>query len=472
MENFMLFVVKNLIFKGLLWVCFCAFISRNTFHQANRIVILLIFAGGLLLPLVEVPLLKVNAETQNSIAYFWQFEHVTIIQDSESHPVKSINWQPFVLGIYLLGSLFLILRYAVGLMSVRKIIRNAHKIQVFNEKQIYVTSQNVSPFSWFRYVVLSEKDVQTDFQNILNHEMAHVQHRHSWDLLFVEVYGFFFWWNPFVWLLKKQLTAVHEFQADETALRQTSDKNQYRKELIIRCVGAKKVALAHNFETSNLKKRIYMTMKNQSTVNAKWSYVTLVFATMMTMFLFATETLRAQQKKENATTQKSNLEVVGQEANKEPKVIVIEGNPSKEALKQEMNSKRDDILVIIDGKKGEMSELNVMNPEIIDHISIFKGKEAEEVAKQYDVNAKEGVIILKTKSNVSTTPSNLSKNVSENDTTENPIVIFEGKEIEYEKLKGIAPESIESVEVLKGEKATKIYGEKGKNGVIIVTTKK
>ncbi len=474
MENFILFGIKNLIFTGLLWICFRVFISRNTFHQTNRLVILLIFIGGLLFPLIEIPLLKFNEENQTSISYFWKFDSTLTVESAEIQAINIENGQRLqnlTFGIYVVGTLFFAFRYAVGLISVKRIIRKARKINILDKKQIYVTSQNVSPFSWFNYVVLPEKDIQTDFQNIVNHEMAHVQYRHSWDLLFAELYCLVFWWNPFVWLLKKQLATVHEFQADERALHQTNDKNSYRKELIIRCVGAKKVALAHNFETSNLKKRIYMTMKNKSTANAKWSYATLILATVGTMFIFSTETLQAQEKKEISKKEKSDIKVIGQKADDDAKVIILEGNPNNETIKQETNSKFEDVLVIVDEKKSNMSKLNEINPQNIDHISVFKGKEGEEIAKKYGEYAKKEVIVVKTKSNVSVVSSELKGDIQKMDSMENALVILDGKEIEYGKLNEIAPQNIESVSVLKGEKATALYGEKGKNGVIIVVTK-
>jgi outer membrane receptor for ferrienterochelin and colicin len=53
-----------------------------------------------------------------------------------------------------------------------------------------------------------------------------------------------------------------------------------------------------------------------------------------------------------------------------------------------------------------------------------------------------------------------------------PLYIVDGKEISRDDMKDILPDDIEKVEVLKGEKATEKYGDKGENGVILIFLKK
>lgn len=52
------------------------------------------------------------------------------------------------------------------------------------------------------------------------------------------------------------------------------------------------------------------------------------------------------------------------------------------------------------------------------------------------------------------------------------LVVVDGKIIPSEKLNEIDPKNIENINVLKGKKATELYGDKGENGVVVVTTRK
>ncbi|MFK8301669.1 M56 family metallopeptidase [Capnocytophaga stomatis] len=446
MENLLLFGFKNLIFTGVLWIAYRFFISGNTFHQANRIIILLIFAGGILLPFTKINLPEFNflKEVQTSSDFLLPLveknDKIEVAKNTNNQLIYNI-----LITIYGLGVLFFSFRYIIGLVSLIRILKNSQKKQLPNGVFVHITTENVLPFSWFKYIVLSEKNPTYYSENVIFHEMAHADYRHSWDLLFAELYRILFWWNPFVWLLKKELMQVHEFQADQKAIQQTNNANLYRKELIIQCVGAKKVAFAHNFETSNLKKRIYMTMRDKSTGKAKWSYGTLILATSAVMFLFSNETLQAQEKETKNT---SEIEVVGHKNTKNQDII---NDP--------------EVIVILDEKKVENYVLQQINPDKIASISVLKDKKS---IGAYGEKGKKGVIKVTTKK-LSTEPN---KEVEKSKITNDALLIVDGKELDISNLEKIDPKNIESITVLKNKKSTDAYGEKGKNGVILVVTKK
>jgi TonB-dependent SusC/RagA subfamily outer membrane receptor len=59
-----------------------------------------------------------------------------------------------------------------------------------------------------------------------------------------------------------------------------------------------------------------------------------------------------------------------------------------------------------------------------------------------------------------------------NENGEKPLYILDGKEINESEFKALKPDNIQSINVLKGASATALYAEKGKNGVVQITTKK
>lgn len=82
------------------------------------------------------------------------------------------------------------------------------------------------------YIVISRKDLEENGREILIHELAHIHNRHSWDLLAADVCIFFQWFNPASWLLKQELQNIHEFEADETVIKEGVDAKQYQLLLI------------------------------------------------------------------------------------------------------------------------------------------------------------------------------------------------------------------------------------------------
>ena len=106
------------------------------------------------------------------------------------------------------------------------------------------------------YIVISRKDLEENGREILIHELAHIHNRHSWDLLVADVCIFFQWFNPASWLLKQELQNIHEFEADETVIKEGVDAKQYQLLLIKKAVGTRLYSMANSFNHSKLEKNV------------------------------------------------------------------------------------------------------------------------------------------------------------------------------------------------------------------------
>ena len=130
---------------------------------------------------------------------------------------------------------------------------------------LHVLPGDISPFSYFSHIVISEQDYRDNPREILIHEQAHIDLHHSLDVMFWNLVMLFQWWNPAAWLLGRELRQVHEYEADEAVLNQGVDVKQYQLLLIRKSVGDKLFSMANNFNYQSLKKRIrMMTMKKSS----------------------------------------------------------------------------------------------------------------------------------------------------------------------------------------------------------------
>lgn len=163
---------------------------------------------------------------------------------------------------------------AVGLWSafialrIRAIIRSGSHRDCGAYTLVILPGHGVAPFSWGRYVVVSREDFDSAGEMIVEHELQHLGRRHWIDLLVAQVVCIVEWFNPAAWLMRDELKAVHEFQADSGVIAGGSDPITYQRLLIKKAVGTRFQSLANSLNHSNLKKRITM-MYNQKPKGAR-----------------------------------------------------------------------------------------------------------------------------------------------------------------------------------------------------------
>lgn len=135
------------------------------------------------------------------------------------------------------------------------------------------------------YIVISRKDLEENGREILIHELAHIHNRHSWDLLVADVCIFFQWFNPASWLLKQELQNIHEFEADETVIKEGVDAKQYQLLLIKKLSAQGSTLWPTALITVNLKTYHYdVKRKSSPWARLKYLYVLPVAAIAVTAF--------------------------------------------------------------------------------------------------------------------------------------------------------------------------------------------
>ena len=141
----------------------------------------------------------------------------------------TVTWIQVALLVYLAGILLFALRNGYSLLKLGGLLKSGRKenlseyIDEGEKVTLIVHDRDIAPFSWMKYIVISEKDLDENGREILIHELAHIQNRHSWDLLVADICIFFQWFNPASWLLKQELQNIHEYEADETVIEKGVD---------------------------------------------------------------------------------------------------------------------------------------------------------------------------------------------------------------------------------------------------------
>lgn len=309
MGAFGLYLIKVSVCLILFYLFFKVFMSRETFFRFNRFVLL----GGIfvcaLLPFLR---LETKGEPTFIQGQFLQLEAV-FLQPGESVPLYREEGMPVTGGeeifvssdeigseagvwgnvkpylfacLYVLGVFAVFVSLSIAYVKMVGIIRSNRKI-AWDGYRLVLSRTSVCPFCWGKYIVISENDYENHFDEILMHERMHVMKHHTLDLLIMEFFIVLFWFNPAVWLLKKELQEVHEYEADHGVLNQGIDATKYQLLLVKKAAGARLYSIANSFNHSKLKNRITMMLKEKSNQWARLKVLLFILPTAMLMLAFA-----------------------------------------------------------------------------------------------------------------------------------------------------------------------------------------
>ncbi len=510
MGVFFIYILKSSVCLVLFYLFFRLLLSKETFHRFNRMALLGVLFFSLLIPCIEVTT-RHQVEVQQAVL---SIEQLLLMAELEATPANvgavqetpAISWVQIVLLVYLAGILFLACRNIYSLICLFRLIHSGKHEKLEKGVTLVVHNQEIAPFSWMKYIVISRKDLEENGREILIHEMAHIHHRHSVDLLVADICIFFQWFNPGAWLLKQELQNVHEYEADETVINEGVNAKEYQLLLIKKAVGTRLYSMANSFNHSKLKKRITMMLKEKSNPWARLKYLYVLPLAAIAVTAFARPEISEKVEeisavkvndlaeivekkseenvvKEPIDTTKNKVVVVGYRTEKKDSVLT--SGKKKVAISVQGISGEGKPLVIINGKESEREVVNALNPERIESVSVIG---PEKAIKIYGEKAKDGVMDIKLYSEKKFAPRKIEIegiNKTRLDALNSgakswgatfrsadggkPLVIIDGKEATGDDpLANISPDRISSISVLKDKTALAAYGDKGKNGVIEV----
>ena len=263
-----------LIYQIKVGLCLIAFyllwkllLSRETFHRFNRVALLAVMAIAMVLPWIRLSQ-DVLAPAANSFIVLDDILVTPSGAATAQHAVHPLNMTNVATVAYFIGVVLALVWFLHSQWSLHRLFKKGRTESLPGGITLHVLPGDLSPFSYFKHIVISEQDYQDNPREILVHEQAHISLRHSWDVLFMGLVTLFQWWNPAAWLLCRELRQVHEYEADEAVLNQGVDAKQYQLLLIRKSVGDQLFSMANNFNYQSLKKRIRMMTINKS---SRWN---------------------------------------------------------------------------------------------------------------------------------------------------------------------------------------------------------
>lgn len=251
-------------------LCYYLFLKRETYHGLNRTYLLLSLLLGLYMPLLQMPtpdhlqyipfqqpLHHFTAAKQNMIQSF-----TPVVSTTAAGPHQSFNWLLVVKYVYGLGCLASLVLMLKAIFTIATYYRNGKK-QSAGKWVIIETNQQHGPFSLLQYIFVNNRKQYDDAQwkIIIEHEQAHGKLFHFGDLLFLELLQIIFWFHPLVYIYRKKLLLIHEYQADERA---ATERKYYGHFLIEQSLLQSAPALTHSFNHLPLKHRITMLTRSSS----------------------------------------------------------------------------------------------------------------------------------------------------------------------------------------------------------------
>ena len=285
MTPFILYLLKSTVCITIFYLCYCVLLRRETFHQLNRFLLLLMIPLSFLLPLVEMEVESPGRITQ----MVWYLQEVLIVPEGATPSAEDTgrNGERLFLVVYLVGMLVFWVRHLFAIACLYRLIRRGKKVPDGKGNTLVIHQEDLAPFSWMHYIVIAERDLAESAAPILLHEQTHIRYHHSWDLILADIGISLQWFNPAVWLVKQELQNVHEYQTDNAVIHQGIDAKTYQLLLIKKAVGTQRYTMANSFNHSSLKRRITMMIKKKSNPWARMKYLYVLPLAAMAVAAFA-----------------------------------------------------------------------------------------------------------------------------------------------------------------------------------------
>ena len=279
MDAFIIYLLKSAGLLVFFVTMYALLMQGETFHKLNRFLLIAIVMLSIIVPTInigiETPLWKLYtlernkeeaiATTEFDILFFNGNEDAT---ETDAPTKSTITLYECITIVYLLGVLFFTIRLIIMYMRLINIIRKGEKADASpytNENiDLRIAHKEIKPFSWFNFVMVDKSDMQNGLKEIITHEAAHSRALHSIDIILLDTIILLQWFNPMVWLAKKWLKNIHEYEADEAVIKSGINVANYQQLIIKKAVGSSLYSIANSFNHSSTLKRITMMCKEKS----------------------------------------------------------------------------------------------------------------------------------------------------------------------------------------------------------------
>ncbi|MCM4155438.1 M56 family metallopeptidase [Gramella sp. AN32] len=302
------YIIQVILFQMGFLLVFELLLKKETFFNYNRWYLLLTPIVSMLLPFLKIPQLGKTETLRNfqSIGEIWLPE--VMINTKKATPIVAEiepTYNPFLL-IYAVGVLASLIFFGIKYFKLMSLAKKS-KLISDRDIKIYEVENSDSAFTFFRKIFIGDQLTEEQKAQIMNHERVHIDQNHSADLFYFETLKMLFWFNPLIYIYQARLASLHEFIADENAMKK-SDKKSYYEQLLNTAFGTQNISFINQFfKHSLIKKRIIMLQKNKSKTVSKFKFL-MIIPLLLAMLTYVACTDDNGQIAENTLTEKVSIE--------------------------------------------------------------------------------------------------------------------------------------------------------------------
>ncbi|WP_124978798.1 M56 family metallopeptidase [Nonlabens xiamenensis] len=222
------YVINSSICLFVFWLTYRLLLEDSSWHSMKRWYLL----GSLMLSFL-IPTIVVSTQTIPIVEVVMSDYVATPVEDSSVQQLSAFNWWYLALGVYILGWILMAWRFVRNVRSFR--IEEEDLVTYFAQYRLVLKARFTVPHSFINRIFVAKKDYEDPGYPsiILEHEKAHLDQKHSLDILLIELITVFLWFNPLMYLIKYSIKLNHEFLADRAVLQQGMPTHEYQ-ELILR----------------------------------------------------------------------------------------------------------------------------------------------------------------------------------------------------------------------------------------------
>lgn len=292
------FLIKSTLSLGVLYAVYIFLLEKEKMHQFNRFYLLFGLAFSFLIPFItfEIYVETVSVATVNNTS-MQAIPFTSVLVEEKIDYIPSILW-----SIYILITSVLIFRFVVHLIKIkRKITSNAS--EKIKNATLILLNEKVLPHTFLNYIFINKDDFKNRKieDELFTHELTHVNQKHTFDILFIELLKTIFWFNPLFISYKRAIQLNHEFLADEKVVTSYNNVPFYQTLLVEKASWNNTFYLASNLNFLVTKKRLIMMTKTTSKKMLMFKKIALIPILTGMMYLFCVETI-AQQKNQTPKT--------------------------------------------------------------------------------------------------------------------------------------------------------------------------
>lgn len=313
-SQLLLYSMKSAMTLVMLYVPYMFMLQKEKFFRFNRRVLLGIIVISMVLPMLniswlsvdDVPVVQATHQQMVGVGIPVNMGEYTIESEPSSLPTiesvrmpvsttTSISWFDVLAIVFFMGMVISVIvrSFQLGILSYAMKHKILWKKKLENGIRICCRKGRFSPYSWMNTIVISEEDLQDGQHEIILHESGHILSHHSYDMLLLMVCQAVQWYNPFVWLMSRSLSEVHEYEADQYVLEQGVSSTEYMMLLLKKVAGKQNYSFVNGFNKNSIKQRILMM---KQTAKSPWRRIKVIYVLpvcLVALCAFATQKVSA-----------------------------------------------------------------------------------------------------------------------------------------------------------------------------------